>query len=222
MKKTLIALMAMASVAMGANELNVPVAGSFYGGDYAFSFTVTADQLSSTNTSDVLAAYWGDYNGYGGYNVNAYVLSTGENVGAITLSVGDGTMASWGAGDTITADTVFTQQRGASFTTTLNVGETYSIICDGANQKQTVSLYAGSLVYDTDGWYQWTEADGEAVKQAAVVLETVTYNGNMNGSASQMTSVGNAAYKVQLLPEPATATLSLLALAGLAARRRRK
>ena len=220
MKKTLIALMALAGVALGANELNVPVGGNFCGGDYAFSFTVTADLLSSTNTSDVLAAYWGNYNGHGGYNVNAYVLSTNE--GAITLSVGDGTMANWGAGDTITADTVFTEQRGASFTPYLNVGETYSIICDGSDGNQTVRLYEGSLVYDTDGWYQWTEADGEAVKQAAVVLDTVVYNGNMNGSAPQMSSVGNAAYKVQVLPEPTTATLSLLALAGLAARRRRK
>ena len=33
---------------------------------------------------------------------------------------------------------------------------------------------------------------------------------------------GNGMYKVEYIPEPATATLSLLALAGLAARRRRK
>ena len=42
MKKTLIALMALAGVAMadGTNEFNVPTLGNFYAGDYCFSFTI--------------------------------------------------------------------------------------------------------------------------------------------------------------------------------------
>ena len=57
-------------------------------------------------------------------------------------------------------------------------------------------------------------------------LETLTYAGNMVcGNASQfMNYAQNNGVEVPAptVPEPTTATLSLLALAGLAARRRRK
>ena len=50
------------------------------------------------------------------------------------------------------------------------------------------------------------------------------YNGNMNGYNDSMNYGVNPGVKIadNVVPEPATATLSLLALAGLAARRRRK
>jgi hypothetical protein len=57
----------------------------------------------------------------------------------------------------------------------------------------------------------WTTAEGIQTETLA------SYNGNMNGNAA-LTYVVNTV----MIPEPATATLSLLALAGLAARRRRK
>ncbi len=58
-------------------------------------------------------------------------------------------------------------------------------------------------------------------------LKNVVLNANdialnsLVGSASGTLSVGNSV-ATNIIPEPATATLSLLALAGLAARRRRR
>jgi MYXO-CTERM domain-containing protein len=54
-------------------------------------------------------------------------------------------------------------------------------------------------------------------------VETLgSYKGNMNGNANLTYVVNTQQISTQVVPEPATATLSLLALAGLAARRRRK
>ena len=54
------------------------------------------------------------------------------------------------------------------------------------------------------------------------VLWTANPSGEGNTNASGGTAVNVSNIGVSYIPEPATATLSLLALAGLAARRRRK
>lgn len=207
MKKTIIAILALAGVASAANELNIPTAGNFYAGNYEFSFTLNEGLLGATDVSDILAVYWGSYSTESLYS-NGYILSWSEG-DVITLKVGDGAMGNLGnsaAVAKITESTTFVpngaSDRSATFSTALTMGETYTIKNVGADQLQTVSLYKGDTL-----------------------LETVTYNGNMGGgnASTTMGSVFNADYAVtETVPEPATATLSLLALAGLAVRRRRK
>ena len=51
----------------------------------------------------------------------------------------------------------------------------------------------------------------------------ITFTDENNGKVTgTLTDAGNGSFTVTVVPEPATATLSLLALAGLAMRRRRK
>ena len=206
MKKTIIALMALAGVAAAApNDLGIAPGGNFWGGDFTLTFTLNEGALSADDTTDVLALYWGTYSS-ANYNSNGITLTWASD-DAVTLYIGDGAMSNVGESADVAAiseATTFNGGRGATFTTTLSMGETYTLKNVGGNGNQTVSLYAGA------------SATGAA-------LETVSYNGNMNGgnADTEMGSVVNAQYAVAV-PEPTTATLSLLALAGLAARRRRK
>ena len=69
-----------------------------------------------------------------------------------------------------------------------------------------------------DGMVRITLVDGDAIQDDTIVgdgYSNVGFYGAYYGEGTSM-------YFVQYIPEPATATLSLLALAGLAARRRRK
>ena len=69
-----------------------------------------------------------------------------------------------------------------------------------------------------DGMVRITLVDGDEIQD-----DTIVGNGYSNvGFYGAYYGEGTSMYFVQYIPEPATATLSLLALAGLAARRRRK
>ena len=178
-KQLFTALLAVITLATPAarGELYVKTGGNFWGGSHAFTFTVTEGLLSTTtNTNDVLAYYGGTVTGTD-YHVNAYVLNT-DSDGNITLSVGDGHFnGTLGSSNTIVDATAFTSQRGADFTTTLTKGETYLVKVTGASgdNGQSVSLYNAST---------------------GALLETVSYNGNMNGgdASTTMSSATNASY----------------------------
>lgn len=76
--------------------------------------------------------------------------------------------------------------------------------------------YAGVLSYRENKYYDVTNGNEVTLgaKQYALVLDGLEYG--VNHGSSSLRLVANT------IPEPTTATLSLLALAGLAARRRRK
>ena len=232
MKKTLIALMTLAGVA-SANVYDVPTVSTdgFYAGNYVFNFTITEANvnydengvITSLEGSPVLTYYYVTITNTDSPHANAFVL--GVQDGAITLSVGRGGLADSWANNTyvIKADTTFTFYvqnssdvvSSGTFSTvssdshtttpvTLQVGQSYTItntVTAGATNNQTVQLW---------------------ITGSDTALASVTYTGNMNvggtGNANPMIVVCNSAYTI--IPEPATATLSLLALAALAARRR--
>ena len=189
MKKTLIALMALAGVAMADNDAitlntidavftSAPVkVGNCYSGDYTFEFTLTEDYTLAASGS-VLGFYRGSaINDTYGYN--AFVLGGSDE--ALTLTIGRGRAENTvNNANGISADTTFNFQDNVTFTPTLS----------------------------------WTTAEG--IQSEALA----SYDSNMNGYAA-LTCVVNTG-TIKYVPEPATATLSLLALAGLAARRRRK
>ncbi len=211
MKKTLIALMAMAGMAFGAAEdhlaieaefTTVPVqAGNCWSADYVLTFTLAAD-YSLENGGSVVAFYRGTAVN-DGYGYNAIVLG-GTNE-ALTLTIGRGRAFDTVDNATgIDADTTFTFAAAAddkvTFATTIERGVEYTLSVAGGDQAMTPTLTWG--------------VDG---------VETLaSYKGNMNGNAALTYAVNTQYISTQIVPEPATATLSLLALAGLAARRRRK
>ena len=210
MKKTLIALMALAGVACGATTIDAQfitapsTGGDFWSADYELTFTL-ATEYEIAPSGAVIAAYWGSQqnaaNQDPGLSANAIYLT--ESNGALTLNVGDGKLSSV-LGNTGTLDNTitFSNGRGTTFTgVTIEKGVTYTLTVDGATGAMTPTL---------------TWKGGSATATA--------YNGNMNCYASPMNYGVNPGITIAApsVPEPTTATLSLLALAGLAARRRRK
>ncbi len=207
MKKTLITLaaLAMASVASAADyTFTVPVKDKFYAGDFSFQFMIhSADDVASTGT--VLASYYGVSSN--DPDMNRFVL-TKDADGAITLTAGR-------CDDTDNASTWYGNSEidYVTFSAKLEVGKIYTLSNVGNNQWN-------------DGDVKWNNFSADWSGQAVTLTggsittpETLHYRGNMNGSAEKMTTSFNQTFAV---PEPATATLSLLALAGLASRRRRK
>lgn len=207
MKKTLIALIACAGMAVAAEETITGLtaefttapenAGDCWAGDYTFTFTLTED-YTLADFGTVLGFYRGSATN-DTYGYNAIVLGGTDE--ALTLTVGRGrAYDTVGDATGIDADTTFTfapaADDKATFTTGIEKGVTYTLTVTGGNQAMTPTLT----------WNGGTET-------------LASYKGNMNGNAA-LTSVVNPG--TITVPEPATATLSLLALAGLAVRRRRK
>ncbi|MBR5195851.1 MAG: PEP-CTERM sorting domain-containing protein [Akkermansia sp.] len=203
MKKTLIALMALAGVAMADEHLAIiaeftqapVVAGNCWSGDYVLTFTLAEDYTLQHG-----GALVGFYRGAAvndNYGYNAITL--GGTNDALTLTVGRGRVLNTLNDATgIGANTTVAYQDNVTFTTAIEKGVTYTLSVTGGNQAMTPTL-------------SWTTAEG-------IQSETLAaYAGNMNGNAALTYAVNTV-----MIPEPATATLSLLALAGLAARRRRK
>ena len=198
MKKTIIALMALAGIASAGQYVDTLTAyfvtaptlgGNCWSNDYTFRFLLEDDYTVGEGTvGTVLAFYRGNaINDSVGYN--AIVLGGSDD--ALTLTVGRGKANNTVDNATdIGAGTTFTFTDNVTFTTTIQKGVEYTLTVDGGDQAMTPTL-------------SW---DGGSETLAS-------YKGNMNGNA--------ALYSVAI-PEPTTATLSLLALAGLAARRRRK
>ena len=205
MKKTLIALMALAGVAMGAVEDHLAIdaefttpptqAGNFWAGSYVLTFTL-ADDYTLEHGGAVVGFYRGSAtNDTYGYNA----ITLGGTNDALTLTIGRGRVNNTlDGGNGIGVNTTVSYQDNVTFNTTIQKGVTYTLSVTGGDQTMTPTL-------------SWTDAE-----LGAQTVTAASYNGNMNGQATIVYAVNK-----EMIPEPATATLSLLALAGLAARRRR-
>lgn len=204
MKKTLIALMAMASVAMGG-QYTMDKGGNLYAGEMTLTFTIP-DTPILTGDYGFLAAYY-QVNG-SSYNVNAFVLS---------------------------ADNTLTQNRGGSLSSTTILTND---VTTGTQDKSTFTTAEGPAFTLSAGDYTIKYLGGTNGAAAAdlcmgdaLVASFTGGNHNMNGTqqtTDTLTLLTNDSYNVVatsypgMFPEPASATLSLLALAGLAARLRRR
>ncbi len=229
MKKTLIALMALAGVASaaGTGEFVVPTGGAFAAGDYAFRFTIDEDDvtftdsvITSLNGGNVLAMY--GLQNTGNYYTNGFVLNV-EN-GSITLSVGRGAYANLNSSSAISSSTTYTIANDGVSGGKVMAGESPLTLQVGTQYEVVSSL---EIVSNPQTW----DPNAKDLMQTVTIFEagnydsplaSIEYKGNMNGGTANtaMQVWGNSAYNVTV-PEPATATLSLLALAGLCARRRR-
>lgn len=174
-------------------EITSTVGAKGYAGRTVFNFAIFPGQ--SVTTGDVIAAYYDPDQKFGGANYFT-LTKEGDNV-FFTANMGtwDGTADNL----TFSQDSRFGNNRTLTLSDApLTIGEEYTVVINGANEQQTVYLFDSKQVLKATG----------------------TYNGNMNGnlSSGSYTSYTNSAF---VAPEPATATLSLLALAALASRRKR-
>ena len=255
MKKTIIALMALAGVAAAdtvitgadltwdvsapnkdcttVNSGNLTYSG---GGWWVNGPTGTLTQSITLGLNQVLEfSYSCDFSS----SNSVLTLALANNNGAVVMGKTYGNEVRLGT----TTDTGDAVARGYAFGSTNNSGavaniESYTALKDGAGENAnnvafvvnsgntvntndvtftvayntTLSQFVGTLAYD--GYTAKIDL-GETFSVNAI---TATFDGD----SSFVGHVNDIQLKVTTIPEPTTATLSLLALAGLAARRRRR
>ncbi len=230
MKKTLIALLALGSCAMGVTLEDADRLG--YGGS---SFTTTDGNFTVALTLDVTElrsileqgqnVSWGtdivcyDING----TKTGVTVNGGSSDGKINTS---GLYARWG--DNInwnsTCWTSGNDLATIDWDTVADAGLVYSFSSTGGTSVAFTLLDAeGTAIVDT-------YATAGALKSASATASTISFDNSVigvyyfNGGVTETNAKAlakSAAVMTGTVPEPTTATLSLLALAGLAARRRR-
>ncbi len=199
-----LALAAPAAMAETVSYAGIPYKENFCAADYTLTFTLNSDAFSSGDGTYIMLAYWGT-RASDSYGSNAYAFTVSGS--SITLSVGVGSLTSTSDLSSATLTYNSTSGRSATLTST-ETSEAYDF-----SQDEEGTVYTLSVVGVSGSQTVSLSVDGEVVASAS-------YNGNMNGDSNPI----NAAYDnsvITLVPEPATATLGLLALGALALRRRR-
>lgn len=98
-------------------------------------------------------------------------------------------------------------------------GYTGTINKEGANDTFTKTTFSGTLSSTSVTWNSTTASENE---KYSIGMEAPGWTGQNLASNSVLLKSASATVATYAIPEPTTATLSLLALCGLAARRRRK
>lgn len=223
MKKTIIALLALSGVAFGAtaDELNANLSGYLTYAGYeatdAYTLTVTTT-LGDGETGNLL-------------NMDGWYLYTQVSNYLGVKNTASGDPGSW---------TLATNTPGTPYTGDLKVGDKSWLVNPGSQQDTfngiqgnvTITLSTQSMMGQT--WTTLAVAHGDNTTwinsdiinsdgaATAIDLSTVSFTRACEATVAIAGVNDGAAVNVAAVPEPTTATLSLLALAGLAARRRRK
>ena len=229
MKKTLIALMALAGVACGAEtaltctDINTSIVNQLteYGYTEGDSFSITLSGITTLGSTDV-----------------DWLLNTGTDIRLrnqsnyfVSVNYGNNTSNQWLDSSKYTVDT---ETKTATLTLALAdlSGKAYWYAGRFATSEGATVFYANgnvtpsaitslSVEYDADTTTStFTVVRGDA---STHILEItgLELNAKDISFAHEGTKGTSVSVSVASIPEPATATLGLLALAGLCARRRR-
>ncbi len=178
----------------------------------SFTLEFSFRNPSGTDANQPVVAMYSKAGQTGGnYSLQLRFNSDGK-LGLYDTTSSFGTTASIPAGASATCVAVGTTLSATEWTQ-------YSIVAD--TTAKTLSLYV-------DGTLSGQYTNWEPGSVALTGMQFGKAFGNGNGSFGKTIEVNNirmygaAIHPTPAVPEPATATLSLLALAGLAARRRRK
>lgn len=237
MKKTFITLLAMAGLAMGAQE---PITI----GNANNTASTTSDFFSS------VAAESANISGSASFTSTAYT----QSFFSVATNVGNGggydyvltfTLAKDADLFGVNVDFMLYNAGGKAqpVNRTLSYDITLTSTVEGSSpllnlEDQTITTTTGATAGDavyTDAAYTENGAFAEQTK-AGVASFTLPENTFLQAGVEYQLTIANIAkadtgagtfvgignIKMDIIPEPATATLSLLALCGLAARRRRK
>ncbi len=174
--------------------------------EFTMTFVLDWNQLQTLTTTDTALAVMTDGNS----------LNTG-----VGICLDDGELV---------AKTWYTGARSSSTNSLENyVSENGLLVLTVRHNANGTRLIPGtqSATYWTDGSLKWQNAqfDGLTINSTLAGAIESFYVFNSSVTDDEVVSLTTAAYAAALanaVPEPTTATLSLLALAGLCARRRRK
>ncbi|MBQ8376866.1 MAG: PEP-CTERM sorting domain-containing protein [Akkermansia sp.] len=176
----------------------------------------TQTNLVTVDSSDDIGLIWGQYNGEWGIAGN-WQGNLWANNGTSFVSLGTLMADAWSVADNATDGFI---------TLTMTVANT-----EGAQGgMQLYKAGSNTSYYTTSGLGSSNNTSIDAFKFDTSLIENVAVTsgwvagGTASGLGSNLETTFTSAHggKVALVPEPTTATLSLLALCGLAARRRRK
>jgi MYXO-CTERM domain-containing protein len=239
MKKTLIALMAASSIAMAVSleEVDFSRAGNAgydtLGNNFTVALTLDVAELKAFLEQGQPTAWGTDIVKYICNGVATGVTANGgSSSGKINTS---GLFARWGGttnwnsvqwqGDTNLSD-LNGGAEGTGWDAVASAGLVYSF---GATSGTAVAFTLigndGAAIIDSyvvAGGLKSGSAGADALSFDDSVLSSYYYNEYMGGNEASLKALASTVATTAPIPEPTTATLSLLALAGLAARRRRK
>ena len=209
MKKTLIALMALAGVAAAETgaELNTRLQQALNDANYTLgdTFTIVTKMAGIGNLSKGIVTLADDYyivnQDHQYWGLNTQDNNTLTNNGAWTLSVSGNDYTYTSTEGTLPI--LWAQNAAGTGSATRTVGSWIGVEISSDGTDSTVKLsYAGANIVDKF-----------ILKGTALDASKISFKDDISDVQSATITV---------VPEPTTATLSLLALAGLAARRRRK
>ena len=233
MKTTLITFLALAGVATASIEGNWDSSISREGTSLSFTNLPENSPITLSNVSSNITGYKAPNLTHDGQN-----LST-----TYTPDTNVGTGTPWVLTFTITNNT-----EGETFYLTHFTFDTFTFNSGGGWQangrKVTLTLSTdgggalGTGIYDTTSWNGaggetgTAQNNGDTSKNVLIYTgganlkleagESLTLNLKASSSAATFAGMSGVTVRTEYVPEPDTATLSLLALCGLAARRRRK
>ena len=240
MKKTLITLLALCGVAAAAEQTITLSDYGYTDGFYATSVLDLEDLTSiitkknldttligvgvaidnnSTHSGVLTVKSWTNNEFHLYYNQAAGVSSSGFGNASASFSAPDG--YTWPQGHAINNAFSMEDAVGGALTFAFAPKAAETDVY-GISVALTVAYADGSTqtIVGNAAGYSWSNNQYKATKifydDAYITAPTVTKAGNWTHADLV------AANKTALVPEPTTATLSLLALAGLAARRRRR
>ena len=234
MKKTLITLLALAGAAAGETiTLAIPAGGTNNGGHGSTSATAALTNYANSNDGGYMFNNGGQVTPDTSFN-EGILRTDGEGLVCLTLAPRTG---AGGSGEAIVLSG--TELNGYEVDSL-----TFSITSSSCSSEGSVALTLAVIEKDTDKntWSVKQSSTGtltmnsgaevnltlgsaiewsDSYKVVAMIDNTAKTLGGGNSPTYTMTGISVTATGTPVVPEPATATLSLLALAGFAARRRR-
>ena len=240
MKKTLIALMAASSMAMAVSieEAAISTKGNTgydtLSGNFTVALTLDVAELRTLLEKGQAPAWGTDIVNYScngtatGVTVNGGSSNGTINTSGLYARWGNGTAwnnVQWQGNSTNLSD-LNGDAEGTGWDDVAAAGLVYSF---GATSGTAVAFTLigndGSAIVDSyavASTLKSGSAGASALSFDDSVLSSYYYNSYMGGNETSLKALASTVATTAPIPEPTTATLSLLALAGLAARRRRK